>query len=298
MKTKVFTVCAVVFLFCGIVNAGINDGLVAYYPFNGNTNDESGNGHNGIVNGTGATLTNDRFGNANKAYSFNGTGSYIRVNVNTADWFYNDFSISVWVNFKNFGSPWPHIIFAENNNLSFHGLGSGHPIDYQKRASFYQDGITGPTSRIGSMLSSKLNENEWYLITIVKSGLQFKMYINSSVSASASDSTQISIVGTFITIGSDNTGRSEVSIDGSIDDIRIYNRAISATEVQQLYQGQSTCLGGVVKFTAGTPAKATEVNANFDTLNCQIQVLNSQVQALQGLKAIVCQDHPTASVCQ
>ena len=91
MKTRVFTVCAVIFLFCGIVNAEINDGLVAYYPFNGNTNDESGNGHNGIVNGTGATLTNDRFGNANKAYSFNGTGSYIRVNVNTADWFYNDF---------------------------------------------------------------------------------------------------------------------------------------------------------------------------------------------------------------
>ena len=91
MKTRVFTVCTVIFLFCGIVSAEINDGLVAYYPFNGNTNDESGNGHNGIVNGTGSTLTNDRFGNANKEYSFNSTGSYIRVNVNTADWFYNDF---------------------------------------------------------------------------------------------------------------------------------------------------------------------------------------------------------------
>ena len=296
MKTRVFAVCAVVFLFCGIVHAGLDDGLVAYYPFNGNANDESGNGHNGIVNGTGATLTNDRFGNANKAYSFNGTGSYIRVNVNTADWFYNDFSITVWVNFKNFSNMFPTIIFAENNNLSFTGMGSGYPIDAQKRVSFYQGG--DPTK--GRMLSSsKLNENEWYLITIVKSDLQFKMYINSSVSAStASDSTHISIVGTFITIGSINTGKSVDSIDGSIDDIRIYNRAISASEVQQLYQGQSTCLGGVVKFTAGTPAKAAEVNANFDTLNCQIQVLNSQVQALQGLKAIVCQDHPTASVCQ
>ncbi len=49
----------------------------------------------------------------------------------------------------------------------------------------------------------------------------------------------------------------------------------------------STC-GDMVTFTAGTPAKAAEVNANFDALNCQIQ----------ALKAIVCQDHPTASICQ
>lgn len=49
----------------------LNAGLVASYPFNGNTNDESGNGHNGIVHG--ATLTADRFGSANRAYYFNAT---------------------------------------------------------------------------------------------------------------------------------------------------------------------------------------------------------------------------------
>jgi len=48
----------------------LKDGLVAYYPFNGNANDESGNGNNGTVYG--ATLTTDRFGNTNKAYSFDG----------------------------------------------------------------------------------------------------------------------------------------------------------------------------------------------------------------------------------
>ena len=45
-----------------------SQGLVAYYPFNGNANDESGNGNNGVVHG--ATLTTDRFGNANAAYDF------------------------------------------------------------------------------------------------------------------------------------------------------------------------------------------------------------------------------------
>ena len=51
------------------------DGLVAYYPFNGNANDESGNGNHGTA--TDATLTYDRFGNENSAYSFDGDGDYI-----------------------------------------------------------------------------------------------------------------------------------------------------------------------------------------------------------------------------
>ncbi|MGK5093982.1 hypothetical protein WDW89_18465 [Deltaproteobacteria bacterium TL4] len=53
------------------------NGLVAYYPFNGNANDESGNWNNGTVNG--ATLTTDRHGNANKAYSFDGADDYINI---------------------------------------------------------------------------------------------------------------------------------------------------------------------------------------------------------------------------
>ena len=56
------------------------DGLVAYYPFNGNANDESGNGNHGTV--TDATLTHDRFDNENSAYSFDGDGDYIVTNSN------------------------------------------------------------------------------------------------------------------------------------------------------------------------------------------------------------------------
>jgi hypothetical protein len=53
------------------------NGLVAYYPFNGNANDASGNGNNGVVNG--ATLTTDRFGDVGKAYSFDGNSNYYNV---------------------------------------------------------------------------------------------------------------------------------------------------------------------------------------------------------------------------
>jgi hypothetical protein len=52
---------AVIFMFTSIASADLTTGLVAYWPFNGNANDESGNGNNGTTYGT--TLTPDRFGN-------------------------------------------------------------------------------------------------------------------------------------------------------------------------------------------------------------------------------------------
>ena len=59
----------------GYSQSFLTNGLVAYYPFHGNANDASGNGNNGTVDG--ATLIADRFGNANSAYSFNGTNGDI-----------------------------------------------------------------------------------------------------------------------------------------------------------------------------------------------------------------------------
>ena len=54
-----------------------DNSLLAYYPFNGNANDESGNGNNGVVSG--ATLVDDRLGNTDSAYYFNGTSDYISI---------------------------------------------------------------------------------------------------------------------------------------------------------------------------------------------------------------------------
>ena len=75
-----------------------SNGLVGWWPFNGNANDESGNGNNGTVNG--ATLTSDRFGNAGKAYSF--VSSYINVPNSNSLQINNQLSISLWVNFNSF----------------------------------------------------------------------------------------------------------------------------------------------------------------------------------------------------
>ncbi len=73
----------------------ITDGLVAAYEFNGNANDDSGNGHNGIVNG--ATLTQDRFGNSNAAYSYYGM-NYIDYGALN---FSNELTVSAWAMFPS-----------------------------------------------------------------------------------------------------------------------------------------------------------------------------------------------------
>ncbi|MHC4206439.1 MAG: LamG domain-containing protein [Planctomycetota bacterium] len=76
------------------VTTGTTEGLVAYYPFNGNADDESGNGYDGTVYG--ATLTTDRFGNTGNAYSFNGIGDFISVDY-AAAFQLPVFTVSAWI---------------------------------------------------------------------------------------------------------------------------------------------------------------------------------------------------------
>ena len=78
-------VAFVLMITVSFAHADLNYGLLAYYPFNGNANDESGNGNNGIVNG--ATLTTDMHGNANSAYNFDGntTNHIVVLNPNNLE---------------------------------------------------------------------------------------------------------------------------------------------------------------------------------------------------------------------
>lgn len=76
-----------------------SNGLVAYWPFNGNANDSSIYNNNGVV--TGATLTVDRFGNPNKAYSFNGSSDFITVPDN-AVMFADTLTLSWWYRVPNY----------------------------------------------------------------------------------------------------------------------------------------------------------------------------------------------------
>jgi hypothetical protein len=278
MKMRVFAVCVVVFLFCGITHAGLSDGLVAYYPFNGNANDESGNGNNGIVHG--ATLTTDRSGNANSAYSFNGIDNYIDTNIPIINTYSGgQITVVFWMywngNLAALQSENEMPIGFRDYDIIIHRDGFGFNT---ANSDLYGTSLSGLANRwvnIAAIFTNgDIKQNKVYIDGVEQSLSQLLAY---PIARSVSSNMMISGWPNHI-----------YSVDGKIDDIRVYNRSLSASEVQQLYQGQGVCSSGVVKFTAGTPAKAADVNANFDALNCQ----------MQALKAIVCQDHPTASVCQ
>ena len=99
MKALILTISATIGLTAGtmaqIVPSYVpTNGLVGWWPFTGNANDESGNGNNATVNG--AVLTSDRFGNSNAAYSYDGINDYLHGNASSfpsvdrtiALWFY------------------------------------------------------------------------------------------------------------------------------------------------------------------------------------------------------------------
>jgi hypothetical protein len=105
-------------------------GLVGYWPFNGNANDESGNGNNGIVNGN-VIITNDRNNIANSAFEWPntnsgfGSSSFISLPNLTSQFQNGEFSISLWVNkYPNPISIDPRILGIGESGLIFNGNSS------------------------------------------------------------------------------------------------------------------------------------------------------------------------------
>jgi PKD repeat protein len=226
----------------GLASADINSGLVAYYPFNGNADDASGNGYHGAVYGP--TLATDRVGNPNSAYYFN-YQDYIEVHTGDS-LFNNSFTITVWVNYDHFNNDYPHILHAEYANINLHGTGPIYQTDNvpTNLLGFYQSEWNSGLDFLGNMLSDiQLNTGEWYFVTIVRDNLHYKMYINTNLSDEAIAGSAYPMIGTFFTIGSQSRdiagtpwkGFQNTTINGYIDDLRIYNRALTTAEIQELY---------------------------------------------------------------
>ena len=92
-KVLMLTWVSILFISGQILIAQVpRDALIAYYPFHGNVNDGSGNGHHGTAYGP--TLTQDRFGNVDSAYSFDGVDDYIAIE-NHPDFNNSDFSLAL-----------------------------------------------------------------------------------------------------------------------------------------------------------------------------------------------------------
>lgn len=219
----------------------LTNGLVAYYPFNGNANDASGYGNNGTPQG--AVLVADRFGKANQAYKFNGTNSFISFSSvplsQKANW-----SITAWLKPASlYQTGWAVLVGYDDGNA-----GSGFGFD-DPNGNGYGFGITGTSGgSAGSQLYmffggvvyvpsgySFPTNNQWYHVVMVNSAGTTALYVN----AAPAPFTHVDIpkVPTSFIIGSSDGLR---FFNGAIDDVRLYNRALSSNEVAQLYAFEST----------------------------------------------------------
>jgi hypothetical protein len=219
-------------------------GLVAYYPFNGNADDASGNGYHGTVHG--ASLATDRFGLGNSAYSFNGTNNYIDLgdildNVFCADT--AQFSVSGWTYIKSYNPNGGNIII---------GKASGGPGPYQWLLSYNSDGtLTGgvfsdSTVNNYQVKYASVSTNQWIHFVLIFDGKQpvngrIQIYVNNTLITqsyqgggtlgTSTKNTSISLI-----IGGQNHYPSPQNLfDGFIDDIRIYNRPLTQAEIDILY---------------------------------------------------------------
>jgi hypothetical protein len=211
----------------------LTNGLVGYWPFNGNANDASGHGLNGTING--ATLATDRFGRANAAYSFDGSSSYISfAGLPTSQT--NNWTVSSWIKPASLPQLGTAVCVGFDNGIS--GTANG----YQMCINSGDSGIPGNqfTAIYGGIATYSsgiafASTNTWTQIVLLRSNGIASFYVNGTkVGGTVSGNPRVP---TAFTIGSCTGFR---FFNGLIDDVRVYNRALSANEVVQLYSVEAT----------------------------------------------------------
>lgn len=216
----------------------LNFGLKAYYPFNGNALDQSGYDNNPIFNN--ATLTADKFGNANSAYHFNGIDNYIRIpnasSLNTV----NQISLCAKVKATGF-----YTNLCYNNIMMVKG-----DDDYLTGVYFlrFSDQVTGCTNNPSTTTEQFYGQNTvapdpyvqlntWYDIVWTYDGSVGKIYVNCVLKATVS--TSLSFTNSYdLFFGKLNNPQYPFFLNGDLDEVRIYDRVITQAEVN-LYGGCS-----------------------------------------------------------
>ena len=227
-----------------VAPVNLEDGLVAHYLFSGNANDASGNGNHGVVHG--ATPTTDRFGNANSAYSFDGVDDFIDPGSHFAG--DAEFSQLVWV------KPVASVSGGETRIIQA-GVG-GIYLDTTLDELIFEmlsDRVggtangTSPSTRFLYQTPASVAGSGWYHLALVgHSNNDLDVYINGTVAHSGAgvtdDGQNSNYENSLIGAGHPHQLAPEVNYKffaGSIDDVRIYNRALSAEEVAQFADGDS-----------------------------------------------------------
>jgi hypothetical protein len=200
----------------------LTNGLVAYYPFNGNALDASGNGNNGQL--TAGTFVSDRFGNPQGALEITNPPSVAGVLTTNLQTPGNVFSLSVW--------------FRENSQscgqlVSFGDSQGGHNFNADRNIVYCGGNLTFyvyPGYQVLLTTTNLPGDNLWHSTVATMSGTGMMLYLDGLlITNNASVTTAQAFSGYW----------QMARINGDVDDVRIYNRALSPAEVQELYLVES-----------------------------------------------------------
>jgi hypothetical protein len=214
----------------------LTNGLTAHYPFNGNADDASGNGNHGVVNGT--TLTTDRFGFANSAYRFNGS-SWIQLPDAVEPVQPSELTLSMWIladGGANTAGAWLIHLSSrtgENGILLWNANSWGYWVKLQSSQDFSANG-------------DLVVADGWaHLVAVYKQGQYMQYWVNGVlVQTNALPNSPLYAGSSFplnSSIGNYDFAPAPYNgFTGSIDDVRVYNRALAPSEVQQLFNAPPT----------------------------------------------------------
>ena len=243
MKSNFFVVCFL--LLSNLVLTQIptyipQDGLVGWWPFNGNANDESDYTNDGIVYG--ATLTQDREGNLNTAYNFNGMSNYIEVFDDNSLDFTNSYSLSAWYRTTN-DFAYNQTILGKGNDIG----GSGYNMtvnsaiinyDNLQIQSGFNNGlgfVEGSINGAAMTPSVDIYTTNWHHIVGTYDGNTAKLYIDGILMDTIQIEFTLSISEQPLLFGNE-THTLYRYFEGDIDDIGMWNRVLTDKEVDDLYR--------------------------------------------------------------
>lgn len=202
------------------------EGLVAFYKFEGNASDWSTNANHGVPSNV--SLTTNRFGRADAAYYFSGApDSLIRVPNSPSLNLSNALTLAAWVNFDPEGVISTRILMKDTYDLAFSDAGLA-----ERRPGFT---VQTPSEYLLLTPQRITQAGKWHFIAGTYDGTAMRLFVDGVQAAERPATGDITPTSSDLVIGQN----SEIVADiykGIIDDIRIYNRALSPAEVLELFQ--------------------------------------------------------------
>jgi len=202
----------------------LSAGLVSYYKFNGDATDSAGTNHATAVGGPAYTA-----GLHNQAIDLNGTGKYVNCGNDAGFNITDAVTLSIWLK-GTFSDTWDSIIQKGYNWIVSRGTGDN--------AAFFCLGLGDVQG------TANINDNKWHHVAAVYDGSKMCLYVDGRLDAVKSVSGSLNVSTSNVYIG----GNTSQSFNGLVDDVLIYNRGLSKSEIEELAARTDLNTDGTVNF--------------------------------------------------